>query len=200
VDREHEPERLHQLLQENDIVAITDVMGKGGVGKTELAKQYAWRYLEDYSGGCCWLHAQGDIDIGTQVVEFAIVKFSNLNFSIPTGLSSLAGRVAYCWQNWQPGKVLLIFDNLTDVQQIQPYLPPMSSRFKILITTRGSSGLPFAQLPLGGLPLDAALELLGTLLGKEQVKREPGSAKILCSHVGYIPLGIYQIAAIRRES
>ncbi|MBN3927396.1 ATP-binding protein, partial [Nostoc sp. NMS4] len=69
VGRDEEIEALRQLLQANDIVAISDVTGQGGVGKTELAIQYSSQYLEDYSGGCCWLNPQG-IDLGTQLVEF----------------------------------------------------------------------------------------------------------------------------------
>ncbi|MEH2359687.1 ATP-binding protein [Nostoc sp.] len=37
VGRDEEIEQLRQLLQANDVVAITDVTGQGGVGKTELA-------------------------------------------------------------------------------------------------------------------------------------------------------------------
>ena len=55
VGREEQLKELHQLLQHNDIVAITDVTGEGGVGKTELAIRYSWENLENYSGGCCWL-------------------------------------------------------------------------------------------------------------------------------------------------
>jgi hypothetical protein len=194
VGREEEIDRLYQLLQDNDVVAITDVTGQGGLGKTELAIQYSWRYLEEYPGGCCWLNPQGT-DIGTQLVDFAIVNFPD--FNLPNGLS-LAGQVAYCWKKWQPGKVLLVFDDVKDFKQIQPYLPSFGSRFKVLITTRRSD-LPYMSLPLGGLQPEAALKLLATLLGEEQVKQELEFAQKLCKFVGYLPVGLYQVAANYRE-
>jgi hypothetical protein len=194
VGREEEIERLHQLLQDNNVVAITDATGQGGVGKTELAIQYSWRYLEEYPGGCCWLNPQA-AELETQLVEFAIVNFPNFNF--PSGLS-LAGQVAYCWKKWQPGNVLLVFDDVKEFKQIQPYLPSIGSRFKVLITTR-SSDLPFAPLSLGELQPDAALELLAKLLGEELVKQQLEFARKLCQFVNYKPLGLYQIAALCPE-
>ncbi|MEH2420816.1 MAG: NB-ARC domain-containing protein [Nostoc sp.] len=195
VGRDEQIEQLCQLLQANDIVAISDVIGQGGVGKTELAIQYSWQYLEDYSGGCCWLNAQGS-DLGTQLINFAMFCLSNFN---PPEQLDTTGKVLYCWKNWQAGKVLLIFDDVKDWKQIQPYLPPKGSRFKVLITTRLNTGLIYTSLPLGKLSPDAALELLAKLLGEDLVKQEPDKAKILCEYVDYIPIGLYQIAAIYRK-
>ncbi len=194
VGRKQELNRLHQLLQDHDVVAITDEMGQGGVGKTELAVQYASEYLAEYSGGCCWLTPQG-VDLGTLLVEFATDYLPN--FNIPEDYK-LRRKVSYCWQNWQPGNVLLVFDDVKDLQIIQPYLPPKNSRFKVLITTRRLD-LPFKSLRLGELLPDAALELLAELLGQEEVKQKPELAKSLCEYVGYMPLGIYQVAALHRK-
>ncbi|MBE9037266.1 hypothetical protein [aff. Roholtiella sp. LEGE 12411] len=138
------------------------------MGKTELAIQYSWQYLEDYSGGCCWLNPQGT-DLGIQLINFGIVHFPN--FDPPEQLDA-TGKVLYCWKNWQAEKVLLIFDDVKDWMQIKPYLPPKGSRFKVLITTRLNTGLAYPSLPLGGLSEDAALELLAKLLGDEYVRQE----------------------------
>ena len=195
VDRHQPLEELDQLLQDNTIVAITDITGKGGVGKTELAIQYSWYKLEDYPGGCCWLYFKG-VNLVTQLSGFAMVKkFSG--FKIPENLP-LDYQLLYCWENWQPGKVLLVFDNVTDIEQIKDYLPPMGSRFRVLITTR-SSQLPYPSLPLGGLPLTASLELLVKLLGKDWVQKQLEFAKQFCQFVGCIPLGLYTIAAHRSD-
>jgi hypothetical protein len=194
VDREEPRETLHGLLQQHDIVAITDVMGKGGVGKTELAVQYSRKHLQDYQGGCCWLYPDRT-DLLTQLMEFAYLnKFPN--FRVPDFLTTTESKVGYCWQNWLPGKALLVFDNVTELPAIQSYLPTAGSDFKVLITSRRND-LPYPRLPLGGLPETASQELLGKLLGEEEIERQPELAVQLCKFVGHIPLGIYQIAALR---
>ncbi|MEH2193539.1 MAG: NB-ARC domain-containing protein [Nostoc sp.] len=190
VGRDEQLEHLRQLLQVNDVVAISDVTGQGGVGKTELAIQYSWQYLEDYSGGCCWLNPQAT-DLGTQLINFGMIHFSN--FNPPEQLDAI-GKVLYCWKNWQAGKVLLIFDDVKDWKQIQPYLPLKGSRFKVLITTRLNRELPYTPMPLGGLSEDAALELLAKLLGDEYVQQEKETARKICKLVGYLPIALYQIA------
>ncbi|MBO3458924.1 caspase family protein [Aetokthonos hydrillicola Thurmond2011] len=195
VGRDDQLEELHQLLQENDVVVITDETGQGGVGKTELAIQYSWQHLEDYSGGCCWLNSQG-IELGTQLVEFGVVNFPDFN---PPQELTLTGKVSYCWRNWQTGKVLLVFDDVKDWKQIKDYLPAKGSQFKVLITTRQNTGLTYTSLPLGGLSPDAALELLTKLLGNEYVQRETETAQKICELMDYIPIGLYQVAAYSRK-
>lgn len=189
VDRDEEFQQLHKLLQRNDVVVITDRIGEGGVGKSELAKQYAWKKLEDYSGGCCWLNADNADVLVTQLLDFCIVKF-NLNF--PQELTR-EGRIQYCWEHWQSGKVLLLFDSVKDWKQITRCLPSKGSHFKVLITTR-QQDLPYPSVNLGGLPEDAALELFKNLVGKERFEAELESIRQICRTLDYIPLPLYLIA------
>jgi len=95
VGREAELQNLHQQLQTSQQVAIVAVAGMGGVGKTELATQYAKQHLQNYQGGVCWLSAQG-IDVGIQILRFAELKFK----LIAPDDWELADRLRYCWQNW----------------------------------------------------------------------------------------------------
>ncbi len=186
VGREAELEELHQKLQESRQVAIVAVAGMGGVGKTELATQYAKQHLQNYQGGVCWLSAQG-IDVGIQILRFAELKFK----LIAPDDWKLADRLRYCWQNWQQGEVLLVFDDVTDYKkQVQPYLPPESPRFKVLLTTRLGFDRTLPQLPLGVLKPLAAMKLLKSLVDRERLKSEPWVARRICKFLGYLPLAL----------
>ncbi|MEH2440739.1 tetratricopeptide repeat protein [Nostoc sp.] len=186
VGREAELQKLHQQLQISRQVAIVAVAGMGGVGKTELATQYAKQHLQNYQGGVCWLSAQG-IDVGIQILRFAELKFK----LIAPDDWELADRLRYCWQNWQQGEVLLVFDDVTDYKtQVQPYLPPESPRFKALLTTRLGFDRTLPQLPLGVLKPLAAMKLLKSLVDRERLKSEPWVAREICKSLGYLPLAL----------
>lgn len=186
VGREAELEALHQQLQTSQQVAIVAVAGMGGVGKTELATQYVKQHLQNYQGGVCWLSAQG-IDVGIQILIFAELKFK----LIAPDDWELADRLRYCWQNWQQGEVLLVFDNVTDYKtQVQSYLPPESPRFKVLLTTREKFDRTLPQLRLGVLKPLAAMKLLKSLVGRERLKSEPWVAREICKSLGYLPLAL----------
>ncbi|WP_445634738.1 hypothetical protein NSTC745_06582 [Nostoc sp. DSM 114161] len=186
VGRETELEELHQKLQTSRQVAIVAVAGMGGVGKTELATQYAKQHLQNYQGGVCWLSAQG-IDVGIQILRFAELKFK----LIAPDDWELADRLRYCWQNWEKGEVLLVFDDVTDYKkQVKPYLPPESPQFKVLLTTRLEFDRTLLQLPLGVLKPLAAIKLLKSLVDRERLKSEPWVARKICKFLGYLPLAL----------
>ncbi len=184
VGREKELAHLHQLLQDNHQVAIAAIAGMGGVGKTELALQYALKQREFYSGGICWCGVKSG-DVGLQIVQFARI---HLELNPLTDLD-LVGQVAYCWQRWGEGEVLLVLDDVTIYKEIQPYLPPSSTRFKVLMTTRKHFG-QISKLSLDVLQPQAALDLLRNLVGEERVNVETQVIASLPERLGYLPLGL----------
>ncbi|MEH2023904.1 MAG: NB-ARC domain-containing protein [Nostoc sp.] len=162
------------------------IAGMGGVGKTELALQYAIKYRETYNGGLCWLLAKPG-DVGIQVVQFARTQ---LDLKPPEDFDLLA-QVQYCWRRWCEGDVLLVLDDVSDYEEVKPYLQSLPSRFKVLMTTRQKLGR-IAQLSLDVLQPKAALELLKSLLKETpgRIERELAVANQLCEWLGYLPLGV----------
>jgi nucleoside phosphorylase len=189
VGRITEIERLHVMLQQESRVAVTAIQGMGGVGKTELALQYALLHIRDanYPGGVCWLRARSG-DIGMQIASFGQTQ---LGLRIPEDLKLLEDRVAYCWRHWREGEVLIVIDNVVEYETIQRYLPPTGyGRFKVLLTTRLELGSGMQRLPLDMLEPEAALALLQELVGAARIEDALAKAKELCEWLGYLPLGI----------
>ncbi len=187
VGREAELQNLHQMLQENNQVVIAAIAGMGGLGKTELALQYAMAHRETYKGGICWLLARAE-DVGIQIVPFAR---THLDLNPPEDFDLLA-QVQYCFRLWREGDVLLVLDDVGEYQQVKPYLPSLSSRFKVLITTRQHLGASIKELSLDVLQPEAALELLKSFFKEtpQRIEQELAVANQLCEWLGYLPLGL----------
>jgi tetratricopeptide (TPR) repeat protein len=190
VGREDAMTQLHHQLQQQERIAITAVVtGMAGVGKTELALQYALYHKKKstYPGGICWIGVQAET-VGVQLLNFAK---SLLGLFPPEDLN-LRGQLDYCWARWQPpGDVLLILDDVHQYEEIQDYLPPQEQRFKVLITTRQHwLAASFEQLRLPVLSESAALALLESLIGVSRLQAELEVGKGLCAWLGYLPLGL----------
>jgi len=190
VGREDAMAQLHEQLQQQERIAITAVVtGMAGVGKTELAIQYALHHKKKstYPGGICWVGVQAGT-VGVQLLEFAK---SLLGLFPPEDLN-LRGQLDYCWARWQPpGDVLLLLDDVHQYEEIEDYLPPQEQRFKVLITTRQQwLAASFEQLRLSVLSESAALALLESLIGASRLQAELEVGKGLCAWLGYLPLGL----------
>ena len=181
IGREKDLAKLDNIIKSANQVAISAVAGMGGVGKSELAKQYISRHQKTYPGGICWLNATEDNFI-SQLIGFSGVEVNEK--------LTLVNQVQQCYNNWQwQGNVLLVFDDLQNYRQIKSYLPNQP-RFKVLITTRKRLGKPVVRLDLDVLSPAAALELLASFLDEDRIAAERETAEELCAWLGYLPLGL----------
>ncbi|MBN3924836.1 NB-ARC domain-containing protein, partial [Nostoc sp. NMS4] len=202
VGRDEKLAQVHKKLLQNDNAAILALAGMGGMGKTELATQYAQRYKDNYPGGLCWLDARKP-DLAAEIVEFA--RFY-MKLEVPQTLLTSQEQAKWCWRNWQPqtGLVLVVLDNVDDVTNWEKsrQVLPTDNRFCILMTTRlRNLGSTVQQINLDELSPNDALKLLTALLGENdrRVQREPQTAANLCKWLGYLPLGLQLVGAYLAE-
>ena len=189
VGRETKLEELDQLLSKNERVSITAIAGMGGIGKTELALQYAVKYEDKYPGGICWLKAREE-DLGTQIIQLGRILDIN-----PPEDQNLEVQVQYCWRNWDKETSLIVFDDVPNYEEyyqekILPYLPPMKEKFKVLMTSRQNPGANMEKINLDVLSAEAALELIKAIAGESRIEAELELAEQLCEWLGYLPLGL----------
>jgi len=166
----------------------------GGVGKTELATQYARQHEADYPGGVCWLSAR-ESNLANDIVQFFLLRMEqkvSKKFKEIRSNLNLQKQVEWCWQHWKPseGLVLVVLDDVTDLGSCREILPTFK-RFHVLVTTRQRDlDSNVFELPLYVLSLKEAFELLTTLEGEERVQQEPETAEELCKWLGCLPLGL----------
>ncbi|MBF2089308.1 MAG: tetratricopeptide repeat protein, partial [Synechococcales cyanobacterium K32_A2020_035] len=190
VGREKNLAQVHAKLQAASTVAITSVSGMGGVGKTELALQYAYHHLQTdaYPGGLCW------IDVRAQGVGLGLLEFARTQLGLPEppdSLENLLEKVQWVCRRWQGEAMLVVLDDVTDYEVVEPYLNLLDPRFRVLMTTRLKLRAKAEQLELEVLTEAASLELLRVLVDDpHRIDSQLTDAQRLCEWLGYLPLGL----------
>ncbi|MBC6418766.1 MAG: tetratricopeptide repeat protein, partial [Prochloron sp. SP5CPC1] len=188
VGRKGELEELERLLESHGTVAIAAAAGMGGVGKTELVRQYVKQRKKKYSGGIWWLE-RGD-RVGQILVNNSLCRWP----APPDNLVKDRDKVRWVYEQWLErfphGERLLVWDDEEDFRHVKELLP-QDGRFRVLLTTRKRWGPPVQRLDLDVLPPSAAFRLLRRLVNDDnRIKEEVAAARALCKWLGYLPLGL----------
>jgi tetratricopeptide (TPR) repeat protein len=163
--------------------------GIGGIGKTQLAVEYAAQYGDSYPGGLVWITADQDID--AQLIRIA----DQARWASP--LAESAHRLTVSRRRVATIEdALFVFDNVERVEDIQALLPGHHRRCHLLVTSRNELA-DFDPVPLELLGVDQALELLASESGRSLDDRE--AALRIVNFFDGLPLGIELAGAYLRR-
>jgi tetratricopeptide (TPR) repeat protein len=184
--------RLSEHLTAGSAVVVHAhaVYGLGGIGKTQLALEYAHRYQAHYDL-IWWITAEQHLAIPGQLVALA------RRLGLPDAPEQ-AETIRSLWDELRRrDRWLLIFDDADQPADVRPYWPP-GGRGQVLITSRNPawSGLA-TPLAVDVLPREQSIAFLVRRIGGDQDLNTVGT---LAQILGDLPLAMEQAAAYIEET
>ncbi|GLV54265.1 tetratricopeptide repeat protein [Dictyobacter sp. S3.2.2.5] len=188
-------------IQQAVLTQTQAISGLGGIGKTQIAIEYAYRArMQGRYQHTMWISAANEETILTSFVELARLFMPTLvkeETNQRTIVTVLLRWLEQCTQPW-----LLIFDNADNLDLLPPYLPHQGNGH-ILLTTRANAVGVLAS----SIEVDAMGILEGTHLLLRRARRfsaespeEMDNAINLVIALAQFPLAIDQAGAYIEET
>ncbi|GAA4573689.1 FxSxx-COOH system tetratricopeptide repeat protein [Planotetraspora kaengkrachanensis] len=192
-------EDLRRSLETTTAAAVVPqpqaLQGQGGVGKTQLAIEYVWRYRGAYDL-IWWILADQ-----VALVRGALAGLAprlNLPHASTVGVEEAAASVRDALQRGEPyGKWLLVFDNADQPEDIKDFIPHGGSGH-VLITSRNARWSGIAET----LPVDVFSREESVAFLRRRLKRgiDDTAADRLAQELGDLPLALEQAAALQLQT
>ena len=216
-------QQLHDAFQANDLAAsIQALCGLGGIGKTQTALEYAYRYHDDYQF-ILWAGASSRAVLVSSFlkisrllklpeIEQALLdpKLNLSKLSTSSQKASIEGPIVDAVKRWLEAHSgwLLILDNAADLSKIKDLIPS-AGHGHVLITTRLQATAPIAQrIEMQVLRQEEGIAFLlrrasflaaGEALDKV-ASSQLNTAKEIVTAMGCLPLALDQAGAYIAET
>jgi len=184
-----------------DAISICQtVSGLGGIGKTQLAIEYAYRYCGKYPAAIWFVIAESSTTIFPYFKEFAE------HFDLPLQQDFKPEDLQNAVKNWLANNSnwLLIFDNIETADVIKPYLPSKING-RIILTSRNihiDFGIPLKLEVFNSEESVLFLKRRFSVDNDEELKMANYKfddfneyAPKLAERLGFLPLALEQAAA-----
>ena len=180
-------DNLRQSLSNGQTTAVTQsaLYGLGGIGKSQLAIEYAYRFSSSYDV-VWWLRSEEPSSLATDYTALA----PQLNIEVPEGTAQpIVVDAVRDWLDHHQGW-LLVFDNAVDVKSLSEYLP-RGAGGHALITSRNYEWKQMA-LPLEITVWDRGESI--AFLHKRTGQDDDAGADAIAEELGDLPLALEQAA------
>ena len=182
---------VRERLLSGDRAVVQALHGMGGVGKTQLATEYAHRFASEYDIAW-WVSAEQPSLIINQVADLA----GPLDCTEPDAAVT-AAATAVMAELRARGRWLLIFDNASVAHDIAGWLPGGTTGH-VLITTRTSGWREITDVPVE-VDVFARPESVAILRDRIPGLNE-SDAGSLAEEIGDLPLALAQAAGYMADS
>ena len=185
--------------------AVALLVGTAGVGKTTLALTWSHGAEAAFPDGRLYLDLNGFAAHGQPVTTEGAVRILLDCLGVPVERlpATPEGQLALYRGVTNGKRLLLIFDNARDADQVRPLLPP-SGCCRTLVTSRHSLASLVARegaalVAVAPLAADKARDLLTARMGRERTDGQDDAVSRISEHCAYLPLALV-VAAARAAS
>ncbi|MFZ3166862.1 MAG: FxSxx-COOH system tetratricopeptide repeat protein [Candidatus Methanoperedens sp.] len=200
--REKQIEQLHGVLKLDGAMALSQpqaISGLGGIGKTQTAIEYAYKYKDEYKA-VFWVNADSK-----ESIISSFVKIAGL-LNLPVKDDKEQELIADSVKHWlgMNSRWLLIFDNADDPKLVEKYFP-FQSKGHIILTSRAQifANLHIMKpLKMDEMSPDESKQFLLRRTGRNDIplnQIETDAIEQLGKELDYFPLALEQAGAFIHE-